>query len=46
MMRTNHTLSADYYSLGIIAYEFMQGSLPYDGTRKEIRMLLEADKQV
>jgi serine/threonine protein kinase len=36
--RNNHGVAADYYAVGVIAYEFMKGSRPYTGrTRKEIQ---------
>ncbi|CAD8172037.1 unnamed protein product [Paramecium octaurelia] len=38
MCRQNHTYAADYYALGVIAYEFMLGRRPYVGrSRQEIR---------
>lgn len=38
MCRQNHGVAADYYAIGIIAYEFMYGKRPYQGkSRKEIR---------
>mmetsp|Transcript_26428 Transcript_26428/g.26313 ORF Transcript_26428/g.26313 Transcript_26428/m.26313 type:complete len:182 (-) Transcript_26428:287-832(-) len=38
MCRQNHDVAADYYALGIIAYELMIGKRPYTGKdRKEIR---------
>jgi len=34
----NHSIEADYYALGVIAYECMLGKRPYLGrTRREIR---------
>ena len=34
----NHTIAIDYFALGVIAYEFMNGVRPYIGkTRKEIK---------
>jgi len=34
----NHTISADYFAVGVIAYECMFGKRPYLGkSRKEIR---------
>ena len=36
--RQNHTVIADYFALGVIIYEFMNGRRPYQGkTRKDIR---------
>mmetsp|Transcript_436 Transcript_436/g.61 ORF Transcript_436/g.61 Transcript_436/m.61 type:complete len:96 (+) Transcript_436:447-734(+) len=36
--RQNHSFEADYFALGIIAYEFMTGRRPYLGrNRREIR---------
>ena len=36
--RQNHTVVADYFALGVIAYEFMTGRRPYLGrNRKEIK---------
>lgn len=38
MCRKNHTIVSDYFAVGVIAYECMQGRRPYVGrTRKEIR---------
>ena len=38
MCRSNHGVAADYYALGVIAYECMLGKRPYRGkNRKEIR---------
>ena len=38
MCRQNHGVAADYFALGVIAYECMLGKRPYQGrTRKEIR---------
>ena len=38
MCRKNHGLAADYFAVGVIAYECMQGRRPYVGrSRKEIR---------
>lgn len=38
MCRQNHGVAADYFALGVIAYECMLGKRPYYGkTRKEIR---------
>ncbi|CAD8096952.1 unnamed protein product [Paramecium sonneborni] len=46
MYRQNHTYAADYYALGVIAYEFMLGRRPYVGrSRQEIRDQIMA-KQV
>ena len=34
----NHSYTADYFSLGVITYEFMKGERPFSGkTRREIR---------
>lgn len=43
-----HGISSDYYSLGVICYEFMLGDLPYKGeSRKEIRNnILEQQAQI
>lgn len=36
--RLNHSFEADYFALGVIAYEFMLRKRPYVGnSRKEIR---------
>lgn len=46
IVRTAHGLTADYFALGVIAYECMNGRRPYIGkNRKEIRDLILA-KQV
>lgn len=38
MCRKNHSFPADYFAVGVIAYEFMLGRRPYVGkNRKEIR---------
>ena len=38
MCRKNHSYTADYFALGVMAYEFMLGRRPYMGrNRKEIR---------
>lgn len=38
MCRQNHGVAADYFAVGVIAYECMNGRRPYYGTgRKEIR---------
>jgi len=38
MCRQNHGVAADYFAVGVIAYECMLGRRPYQGkTRKEIR---------
>jgi len=38
MCRQNHGVAADYFAVGVIAYEFMIGRRPYLGkSRKEIR---------
>ena len=37
MVRRPHTFTADYYALGVIAYELMLGRRPYVGNRKEIK---------
>jgi len=38
MLRKNHGLVSDYFAVGVIAYECMQGRRPYVGrSRKEIR---------
>lgn len=38
MCRQNHGVAADYFAIGVIAYEFMNGKRPYQGkSRKEIR---------
>jgi len=38
MCRQNHGVAADYYAVGVMAYEFMMGKRPYLGrSRKEIR---------
>jgi serine/threonine protein kinase len=38
MCRQNHGLTADYFAVGVIAYECMMGRRPYVGrNRKEIR---------
>jgi serum/glucocorticoid-regulated kinase 2 len=43
IVRTAHGLTADYFALGVIAYECMNGRRPYIGkNRKEIRDLILA----
>lgn len=38
MCRKNHGLAADYFAVGVIAYECMLGRRPYVGkSRREIR---------
>lgn len=38
MCRQNHGVPADYFAVGVIAYECMNGKRPYQGkSRKEIR---------
>lgn len=38
MCRQNHGMTADYFAVGVIAYECMQGRRPYTGrNRREIR---------
>lgn len=38
MSRKDHSFTADYFAVGVIAYEFMLGRRPYIGRdRKEIR---------
>ena len=38
MVRLNHTISVDYFAVGVMAYECMNGRRPYVGkSRKEIR---------
>ena len=38
MVRLNHTISVDYFAVGVMAYECMFGRRPYIGkSRKEIR---------
>ena len=38
MCRQNHGVAADYFAVGVIAYECMLGRRPYHGkSRKEIR---------
>ena len=38
LCRQNHSMTADYFALGVIIYEFMTGLRPYTGkNRKEIR---------
>lgn len=38
MCKQNHGIAADYFALGVIAYECMLGRRPYFGkSRKEIR---------
>jgi serine/threonine protein kinase len=38
MSRKDHSFTADYFAVGVIAYEFMLGRRPYVGRdRKEIR---------
>ena len=31
MCRWNHTISVDYFALGVMTYEFMLGRRPYNG---------------
>ena len=38
MCRQNHGIAADYFAVGVLAYEFMMGRRPYTGqSRKEIK---------
>ena len=38
LCRLNHSFAADYFAVGVMAYEFMTGRRPYTGkNRKEIR---------
>jgi serine/threonine protein kinase len=38
IFRQNHSFIADYFAVGVIAYELMLGKRPYTGrSRKEIR---------
>jgi serine/threonine protein kinase len=38
MCRQNHSFCADYFAVGVIAYELVMGRRPYVGkSRKEIR---------
>ncbi len=44
MLRQNHTITVDYFALGVICYEFMFGKRPYVGkNRKEIRDMMMAE---
>jgi serine/threonine protein kinase len=46
MFKQNHGVAADYFAVGVIAYECMMGKRPYLGkSRKEIRDCILA-KQV
>lgn len=46
MCAQNHTIAVDYFALGVIGYEFMNGTRPYLGkNRKEIKEKIMA-KQV
>jgi serine/threonine protein kinase len=46
MCAQNHSFAVDYFALGVIAFEFMNGYRPYLGkSRKEIKELILA-KQV
>lgn len=46
MCAQNHTIAVDYFALGVITYEFMNGRRPYVGkTRKEIKEMIMS-KQV
>ena len=46
MCRQNHGLAADYFAIGVIAYECMNGKRPYQGkSRRDIREQILA-KQV
>lgn len=46
MCKNNHGIAADYFAVGVIAYECMQSRRPYQGkTRREIRDAILA-KQV
>ena len=48
MCRSNHGVAADYFAVGVIAYECMMGRRPYQGrSRKEIRdQMLSKQAQV
>lgn len=38
LIEENHSYCADYFSLGIVVYEFMKGTRPYKGkTRRELK---------
>ena len=38
MCKNNHGIAADYFAVGVIAWECMQGRRPYQGkSRREIR---------
>lgn len=38
LLRQNHSFCADYFAIGVIAYELVMGKRPYQGRdRKQIR---------
>ena len=41
LMGKNHSFTADFFAIGVMGYEFMTGSRPYNGkNRKEIKYLV------
>ena len=46
MYGQNHSYAADYFAVGVICYELITGTLPYQGTdRKSVKDLM-LSKQV
>ena len=44
ILRKNHSFSADFFAIGVIAFEFMKGRRPFIGTRNEIKEKMNNEK--